>query len=144
MGQHDGLGWLEMGIARDQGVLVLVGPPDEDPLQRSQAFHQLAGRSPAPQAQVEGHLVVAAASGVEPLSGLSRQLGQPPLDRHMDVLVASLNREIALGELAPHLGQASLDGPQLLGFKKAGLCQSAGVCPRSGYVVSGQAEVTWQ
>ena len=52
-----------------------------------------AQRALGEQAQVGGHLVVAAAAGVQLGPGVAGQLGDPPLDGGVDVLVAGLEGE---------------------------------------------------
>ena len=56
-------------------------------------------RAAAPQPQLRGHLVVAAAPGVQLGADVAGQLGHPPLDRRVDVLVARREHEDARGEL---------------------------------------------
>ena len=48
---------------------------------------------------VGGHLVVARARGVQPAADRPGELGEPPLDGHVDVLVVGREREAALAQL---------------------------------------------
>src|SRR5207237_5032027 len=55
-----------------------------------------------PEAKVERHLVVAAAAGVQLAAERPEELHEPPLDRHVDVLVRGEKAEAARVELAAH------------------------------------------
>ena len=52
---------------------------------------------------VGGDLVVARAGGVQATADGPDDLGQPPLDRHVDVLVGGIERKRAVGELGANL-----------------------------------------
>ena len=71
--------------------------PDEAEHGLGHRDDRLAG----PESQVQGHLVVAAPRGVELLPDRAGELGHPPLDRGVDVLVGRREGERAAAELAP-------------------------------------------
>jgi hypothetical protein len=61
------------------------------------------------QAQVEGHLVVAAAAGVNPLAEIAQPLGQRALDGEVHILIGQRDGEAAGLRVAQHLHQAGDD-----------------------------------
>jgi hypothetical protein len=64
---------------------------------------------PHQQGEVGGDLVVAGAGGVELAAERTNQLGEPALDRHVDVLVVLAELEAAGVELGPDPVQALRD-----------------------------------
>ena len=106
VGQEDRLGPLEVGVAGQVGVAGFSRPGQQHLLQGDDGLGHLAQRPLGEQAEVGGHLVVPAAPGVEPGADLGRQLGYPALDGGMDVLVAGLEDEAALGQFLLHLAQS--------------------------------------
>ena len=99
MAEVDRLCALQVGVAGHRPVRVLAGA-------REQSAHQpadLLARKQRALARVErevGHdLVVARARGVQPARDRSGDLGQAPLDRHVDVFVVGREGEPLLGEL---------------------------------------------
>ncbi len=71
-------------------------------------------------------------------------LGQAPLDRHVDVLVGLLEGEVAGGELALDLVEPGEHPLELLRAQDPGPEQGAGVRARAAHVVQGQAAVEAQ
>jgi serine protease Do len=67
-----------------------------------------------PQAHIGGHLVVAAAAGVQALAGIAHQLGQARLDVQVNVFQVQLPVEGAGLDLGADLGHATLDGGQVI------------------------------
>jgi hypothetical protein len=67
-------------------VGVALGQVDEGAAQAMDLGGQRIDASAQPQAHVGGHLVVARATGVQPLAGFAHQCRQPLLDVEMDVL----------------------------------------------------------
>ena len=70
--------------------------------------------------QVGGHLVVAGAAGVELAAQRADELGQPALDRHVDVLVAGSERELVALELGRDQVEAAAQLGELLGGEHPG------------------------
>jgi len=124
VGQQDGLGPLQVRVARKIGLAHLVGPLGQDALEGEDAVHDHPQLPLGEQAQVSGHLVVATPTGVELGPRRTGDLGHPALDRGVDVLVRRLEGEAAdmsprAGEVVarqPHVeGQADRVRQQLLG-----------------------------
>jgi hypothetical protein len=95
--------------------------------------HKGACGGPAVEPQVEGYLVVARAARMQRCTG-GRDLGQPPLDRGVDVLVGVGEREFAFVELASDPPKTSLDGCQLSLRNKLRRRQAASVGDAAGDV----------
>ena len=99
MAEVDGLGALQVRVAGHRPVEVRLGDVDE-------RGHQVAARSTAAQRvrarehrHVGRHLVVARAGGVQPPADRPDDLGQPALDRHVDVLVVAANGNAPVAQL---------------------------------------------
>ena len=88
VGQQHGLGPLDVGVAGQVGVAGRLGPGQQHVLQVDDEAGDVDQLALAPQPQVRGHLVVAAARGVQLGAGAAGQLGDPALDGGVDVLVA--------------------------------------------------------
>ena len=74
----------------------------------------------------------------------TRDLGQPPLDRHVDVLVAAGEREIPELELGRDAVEPVEQRGELVVVEDPGRPQRPGVGPRLPHVVGGQAPVEAQ
>ena len=144
MGQQHRLGPLQVGVAGQVDVGGLAGALGQDVLEG----HDLGGhadqRPPAPQAQVGGDLVVAAAPGVQLGADVAGQLGDPALDGGVDVLVARLEDEGAGGDLLLHQVQGVQEVGHLAVGQDADLPEPLDVGPRAGQVVGGQHLVEGQ
>ena len=99
MAEGDRLGRLQMGEARHHRVGMLFGAvqegrdePGQGRLGRLQLFLD-------PQAEIERHLVVARARGVQPPGRRADQVGQPRLDIHVDVFELAREDEVAVLDL---------------------------------------------
>jgi hypothetical protein len=112
--EGDWLGGLQVGEAGHQRLGVGLGLGQQRPLQAAQLLQRAVAGLTHPQTEVEGDLVVAAASGVQPPRHRSDQLGEPGLHVHVDVLEFVAEREGALGHLAADHLQALLDGGLVL------------------------------
>ena len=106
MAEIHGLGALQMRVAGHRPVDVLLrarqqrGHQSSDRLLRSHAALARVHR------QVGHHLVVARAGRVQPAADRPCDLGQAPLDRHVNVLVADGEREALLAQLGLYVVQA--------------------------------------
>ena len=97
---------LQVGVAGHDHVQVSLGLLDDGLLQFDQRIAQGGHLVQQVEAQVGGHLVVTGAAGVQFPCHRAHQLGQPPLNRGVDVLVAGLDLKVASVELSAHLLQA--------------------------------------
>eukprot|EP00754_Rhynchopus_humris_P039960 Rhum_TRINITY_DN23031_c0_g1::Rhum_TRINITY_DN23031_c0_g1_i1::g.176954::m.176954 len=104
-----GLRPLQVRVAREDQVNLLLcadGRRLDQRLQQPRHFVQLVAH---PQPEVDGHLVVARAPGVQLARHLlADDLTEAPLVRRVDVLVAVLHLEAAVAPPLPHLLQAVL------------------------------------
>ena len=99
MGQQHRLRPLQVRVPGQVHVVRLARPLGEHLLERHDLLGQADERAPAPQAQRRRDLVVAAPSGVQLRAGVPCDLGDPPLDSRVDVLVARAEGEPPLDEL---------------------------------------------
>ena len=118
--------------------------PDQGVDQPGQGLDGVGAGLLEPQVQVGGDLVVAAAAGVELAPGRADQLGQAPLDRAVDVLVAVGEGEPA-GSSSPATwarpSSRSLPSPDL---QHPGPDQAAHMGPAPGHVLAPQPPVGGQ
>ena len=113
VGEGGGLGPLEVGVARHDGVQVGLGLLHQHLLQVQALGDDLGDLLLDIEAEVGGHLVVAAAGGVQALARVADALGEQGLDVHVDVLV--VQGELHLVRL--DVGQDGLEpGDDLLGL----------------------------
>jgi hypothetical protein len=98
---------------------VSVGKLDQSP---HQVLHLVARRECVradEHRDVRRDLVVSRARGVELPSDRTRDLGHPPLDRHVDVLVVGPDLEPLGGHLAPHRLERLLQRRHVVGADDA-------------------------
>ena len=89
---------------------------------------QVVNRVHHPQAKIGRHLIVAAASGMQLAADRADDLGQPPLDRRVNVLVARLEFERSRLEFRQHLLQPA---DERFGFLRRDHARRRN-CPRVG------------
>src|SRR5690606_3039089 len=94
-----------------------------------------------PQADVGGHLVVAAASGVQFLAGHADAVGQARFDVHVHVFQIDAPVEGAGFDLSLNVLQVGDDLVALVGAQHAGLFQHGGVGDGAHDVVTVEALV---
>ena len=139
-----GLGPLHVGVAGEVDVLGvgLGGPPEEHLHQVEEAQRgRAAALPPDVEPEVEGHLVVAAATGVELGPGRPGELRHPALDGGVDVLVEREEGERARGELGLHPRQGGGDHRSLLLGEEPDPGEHVDVGPGAGQVVGGETGV---
>ena len=90
---------------------------------------------------VGGYLVVARARRVQAAAGARRHLGDPSLDRHVDVLVAVSERKGAVAQLAGHLIERAVQLVAVLGADDLALGEHRRVGARLLDVVGPEAPV---
>ena len=94
LGEEDGLGPLQVGVAGNDGVRVGLRLVGDDGDERPELRLDLAALLPEPEAKVQGHLVVAAAGGVELLAHIPQPLREDLLHEHVDVLRGGVDGEL--------------------------------------------------
>ena len=99
VGQKDRLRSLHMGVARQVGVPGFASAVEEHLLEGDDAAGYFRQGTLGEQPEVGRHLVVAAASGVQPASDVTRNFCHPALEGGVDVLVVGSVDERALGDL---------------------------------------------
>ena len=96
---------------------------------------------PQVEPQIERHLLVARAAGVQPAAGVAEPLDQQPLDEAVDVLVGAGDERRIGPALLEDRGQRVFDLPRFLRRQHAGLRQRARPRHAAGHVVFEQAAI---
>ena len=109
MAQGDGLRLLHVRVAGHDVGLVRFGRVQQRVQQLRQVRHRLVGDVLDVHAAVQGHLVVAAAAGVQALARLADARGQERLDVHVDVLGVELEVHLARLDVLEQVLQARDD-----------------------------------
>ena len=138
VGQQHRLRPLHVRVARKVDVAGLAGPLRQHFLEGHDLLRHRDQRAPAPQAEVRGDLVVAAAARVQLRADLARHLGHAPLDSSVDVLVARRERELAVGELLLDDVERIDERAHLAVGDDPGLAEPLDVRARAGEVVPRQ------
>ena len=120
---------LEVGIAGEVGVARPVGAVGEHLLHAHDLGGDLEKRALAPQAEVGGDLIVAAAGRVQLGTRRPRQLRDATLDCRVDVLIAVDELELLAGEFGLDGIERRKHGVALIGGDKAGASEPANVRP---------------
>ena len=102
MRQEHGLGALEMGVPGHHYGTMAFGETGELLLQSAKQLLNGSDLVAQIQAHIEQDLVVAAAGGMQLAAQGADLLGQPPLDRHVDVFVQRQEGETSLLQFALH------------------------------------------
>ena len=118
---------LQMGEARQDDLHVPLCHAQQGALQLGQQGDDLVDFVPQPQAHIGGHLVVAAAAGVQAFARITHQLGEAGLDVEVHVFEFQLPLEATGFDVGLDLRHAPLDGGQVVGTEDALLGQHARV-----------------
>ena len=105
--QIHGLGALQMGVAGHRPVQVALGGDDQRPRQALDPVARVLCVGVHEHRHVGRDLIVARARRVQPAADRTDDLGETPLDRHMDVLVVLGEREGAVAQLVADLLEAA-------------------------------------
>ena len=141
MGEQDGLGGLDVGRPRQDGVALALGQFDERPLEDEVRRIEAIDRPARPQPQVRGDLVVARPAGVE-LAGDRPDPGrQRGLEVHVDVLEGRIPVDAAGGDVLGQRGQATDELVDLVPGQEPGPAQPAHVGDRGREVVGGESGI---
>jgi hypothetical protein len=139
--EGDRLRDLQVGIAGHDRAGVRLRQVDERAPQAGQASDERVDRPAQPQAQIGRDLVVARASGVQPLAGFPDQRREAMLDVEMDVLEVARPGKFAALDFAAQGFHAALDCGEVVPGKHAGRGQHPRVRQRSGDVGGGEAAI---
>ena len=112
--EKDGLGTLQVGVARGNKGLALLRLIGNGGDEGSQLLHQLFAFFPEVQPQIQCHLIVAASGGMELLAHISQPLGQHLLHEHMDVLTGHVEGQLSAVQIRQNFLQTLLKLPCLL------------------------------
>jgi hypothetical protein len=129
--EGDGLGGLQVGEARHRVCRVGGGAGGQRGHQVGELGIDPVDRVAHPEAEVGGHLVVAAAPGGQAPAGVADAFGEPGLDVHVDVFEGFAEREGPGLDLGGDLGEAGLDVGLVLRGEDADLHQHRGVGERA-------------
>ena len=140
MGEGDGLGALEVGVAGDEDSGVLFAERDERALEAGDVAEQRGDFIAQPEPQVEGHLVIAGAGRVQFCAG-GNPPGQLGLDVHVDVFQRRLPSEFARADFPADLVQPARDGIFFGPREHADFVEHGGVGERALNVMPPQAPV---
>ena len=125
---RDGLGALQVGIARHHGVRVLLRLHDQRALQMAHFFQDFINLRPAVKPCVRSHLVVAGACGMQLGTRRADASGQLAFNVHVHVFQLPAPREAACLNVLQNVLQAGFNGAEFLLRKQACL----ELCPRMG------------
>ena len=106
VGKGDGLGALQMRVARHHGLKMLSGLVGQRIEVAEQERMDLLALIPQIQADIQGDLVVAAAGCMQALAGIAQAAGQFRLYEHVDVLGCGVDGERASLQIAGNALQA--------------------------------------
>ena len=99
MGQAERLSPLQMGIARNHRVAMLIRLAEESLLQPMEIGIHLIQTAAQPEPQIGPDLIVATAAGVQLLPNRAKQGNQPTFNRKVNVLIGQSWIELPLGRL---------------------------------------------
>ena len=137
----DRLGVLQVRHARDQRFGVLLRDVDDHFRHLFEQLGDLEVLAKDVTAEVDRHLVVAAARRVQLAARFADDRRQAVLDRHVQVFVADLTLELARLDLLEYLRHAVLDGFELFGRKNALLFEHRRMRQRALDVLAVEAAV---
>ena len=144
MREQHGLRMLQVRHAGQDHAPVRPGRRDQHAAQAQVRLHQLLAKRLGRQARIGRDLVVARATGMQALARLAdppRELG---LDRHMDVLVLDIERELARIDQPLDLVQAPVDRAEVVTGDDALRGKHAGVGARPRDILPIQVLVNGQ
>lgn len=140
MPDRDRLRSLQVRVSRHQPPRVSLGFDGEHVDQTRQTGGGLGGCIATEKSQVERHLVIARAPGVQGCAR-RRDLGQPPFNGGVDVFISRVEFELRVVELPLDPAQAALDRRQLRFREQSRRGEAARVGDAAGDVVRIELEV---
>ena len=108
--EGDGLGPLQVGVAGHHRVGIFAGFFADGADQACDQPLEPGALIPQGEADVQGHLVVAAAAGVQPLACVPDPGGEGLLHKGVDVLGVGVDLQLARGQIIGDGGQPPQDG----------------------------------
>ena len=135
------LGHLQVGEAGHHHFGVLLGQIEQGSLKALQQRLNFGDFIAQPQADICGHLIVAAAAGVQAFASIADFIGEAPLDIHVHVFQIQQPRHFADFDFCYNFGHALLDGGQIFCAQHTGLLQHLRMRQRALYVPFGQTFV---
>ena len=135
VGQVDRLGALQVRVAGHRPPGVGVGELAEPSHQLADQLDRALGTLADVEGDVGRDLIVARAPRVQLAADRAGDLGDPALDRHVDVFVVGLERKAILAELEGDLVESRVQGVELAVVEHAGEEQGARVRLRLAHVL---------
>jgi hypothetical protein len=127
MSDRDGLSPLEMGVTRQEDILVRLGKPDKGGLERPDTRMKEGYLLAKIEAQVGGHLIIATSCRVEFGSGFTDPTGQLLFDIHVNILEINRECEFTPFNLTGDGIQSTLYGIKLGRGDEPGIPESPGM-----------------
>ena len=137
----DGLGALQVGVAGHDGGGVLSGLPADDLDELHDVGLQGVAVVPQGQADVQCHLIVAAAAGVQALAGIADAGGEGLLHKGVHILGVGVDLQFAGGQIICDGGQTVEDILTVLFRDDALLGQHGGVHAAAAHILRDHALV---
>ncbi len=135
MAEGDRLGHLQVGETRQRRGGMGFGQVEQGALIVGEQGKDLVNRVAQPQADIGGHLVVAAAAGVQAFAGVADQRGEAFFDIEVDIFVLQRPGELAALDFVAHLPEPALDVGEVIGADDALARQHPGVRQRAADVL---------
>ena len=135
MGECDGLGALQMRISRHNRMRVFARNIDKRVRKRYDKRLNLRRLSPQIHAQIERHLVVAAAGGVQSLARVAYASGELRLYEHVDIFRAHIDSKRSAEQVAQYTLKPLRNLIAILGGYNALLCEHSRMRQAARYIL---------
>ena len=135
MTKGDGLGALQVGVAGHDSGGILRGLPADDLDELHDVSLQGVAVVPQGQADIQRHLIVAAAAGVQPLARIPDTGGQGLLHKGVHVLGGGVNSQRTAGQVVRDGSQAAEDIRTVLLRDDALPCQHSGMDAAAAHIL---------
>jgi hypothetical protein len=141
MTDRHGLSPLEMGVPRQEDILVRLGKPDKGGLQRPDTRMKEGYLITKIEAQIGSHLIIATSCRVEFGSGFTDPTGQLLFDIHVNILEINREWEFTPFNLTGDFIQSTLYGIKLGRGDEPGIPESSGMSDTPDDIVVVQSPV---
>ena len=135
MTKGDGLGALQVGVAGHDSGDILRGLPADDLDELHDVSLQGVAVVPQGQADIQRHLIVAAAAGVQALACIADAGGQGLLHKGMHILGVGVDLQRTACQIVGNGGQPTEDILAVLFGDDALLGQHGGVDPAAAHIL---------